>query len=363
MVLGKEVADVYMLYDTRAVHPLDRFDHYRDGAGAELAPFAVQGRPPGHLLAAMSVAQVGDFAIETMTWAADCEVKTRRTDRLIRAYDPECYRILLSVIGGNREEQAGNQVFFRARDLALYDLSRPQHSAHTAGPAGMCVVTLSFPRALVPMPPAMVRPLIGALIPRNLPGRSLIAQLLVELTDTTEQLGDPALTDVLHECTVGLIRQRLGQPNGITPRTRRTLHLARVRGIIRRHHGDPALDPDRIAHVAGISPRYLHTIFRGAEFTPMQLVKQLRLEARYRSLQDPAQAAMPVKDIIARHGYRRPDQFARDFKQLYGVSASQVRGPATSFQPGVAGERWAATSARSAGGAPRPDLSRRRATE
>ncbi len=53
----------------------------------------------------MSVSQIGSFAIETMTWAADSEVRTRRTDRLIRACDPECYRLLLSVGGGNREEQ------------------------------------------------------------------------------------------------------------------------------------------------------------------------------------------------------------------------------------------------------------------
>jgi AraC-like DNA-binding protein len=33
----------------------------------------------------------------------------------------------------------------------------------------------------------------------------------------------------------------------------------------------------------------------------------------------------PIKDIISGHGYRRSDQFARDFKQLFGVSPTQVR--------------------------------------
>jgi AraC-like DNA-binding protein len=183
----------------------------------------------------------------------------------------------------------------------------------------------------------MIRPLVGTLIPRSLPGRSLIAQLLIELTDTTEQADDPHLADVLHECAVGLIRQRLGQPNGITPRTRRFLHMARIRGIIRRHHGDPALDPDRIANAANISPRYLHQLFQDAELTPMQLLKRLRLEECHRSLQDPALAATPIKDLITRHGYLRPDQFARDFKQLFGVSANQVRSPASQRPTGHEG--------------------------
>jgi hypothetical protein len=89
-----------VLYDTKAVHPLDRYDYYRAGAAAELAPVAVYGRAPGHLLARMSVAQVGDFEIEAVTWAADSEVAVRRTERLIRAGDPECYRMGLSVNGG-----------------------------------------------------------------------------------------------------------------------------------------------------------------------------------------------------------------------------------------------------------------------
>ena len=128
-----------------------------------------------------------------------------------------------------------------------------------------------------------------------------------------------------YECVVGLIRQRLGQPNGITPRTRRLLHTARIHDIIRRNLDDPRLGPDRIAEAANISLRYLHKIFEGAELTPMQLLKRLRLEECHRSLQDPALAVAPIKDVITAHGYVRADQFARDFKQLFGVSATQVR--------------------------------------
>src|SRR5262249_11573079 len=181
---------------------------------------------------------------------------------------------------------------------------------------------------------ATVRPLMGTLMPRNLPGRSLIAQFLIGLTDTVELTSDPDLADVLYDCTVGLIRQRLGQPNGITPRTRRLLHIARIHDIIRRQLHNPTLDPDRIAEAANISLRYLHQLFQGAELTPMQLLKRLRLEECHRSLQDPALAMTPIKDVIAAHGYARSDQFARDFKQLFGVSATQVRRLAGQQPPG-----------------------------
>src|SRR5688500_19062122 len=101
-----------VLYDTRTVHPLDRYDYYRAGAGTEVAPVAVHGQSPGYLLVAMSVAQIGDFGLETVTAAADCEIVAQRTERLIRACDPECYRVILSVNGGGRIEQEARQLLF-----------------------------------------------------------------------------------------------------------------------------------------------------------------------------------------------------------------------------------------------------------
>jgi AraC-like DNA-binding protein len=330
---------MHVLYDTRTVRPHERYDYYRAGAGIELAPVAVYGRAPGRLLSVMSIAQIGDFELEVVTWIADSEVVARRTERLIRACDPDCYRLFLNVGDDVRMEQAGHRVNFRARDIAVYDLSRPWRTAHVTRPGLMRVAMLTFPRSLVPITSAKVGPLMGTLMPRRLPGRSLVAQFLVGLADCTELAGEPGLAEVLYECTVGLIRQRLGLSNGVTSRTRRLLHIARINDIIRRQLGNPMLDPDRIAEAANISRRYLHRIFQGAELTPMQLLKRLRLEGCHRSLQDPALVMMPIKDIIAAHGYVRSDQFARDFKELFGVSATQVRRLANQRPPG--GKAWA----------------------
>jgi AraC-like DNA-binding protein len=316
---------MHVLYDTRTVHPLDRYEYARAGAASELAQVAIRGRAPGALLAVMSVARVGDFAVEDVTWGADSQIVAHRTESLIRACDPECYRLFLSVNGGVRMEQEGRRASFDARDIALYDLSRPWQTWHATGPAPMRVVMLTFPRAVVPITHTAVAPLVGTVMPRSLPGHSLITRFLIGLLDSTAQ-GDDGTADVLRECIVGLIRQRLGLPNGLTPPTRRLLHVACVRDVIRRHLHDPALDPAGIAQAANISPRYLHKLFEGTELTPMQLLKRLRLEGCHRSLRDLALVATPVRDIISAHGYLRPDQFARDFKQLFGVSATQVRG-------------------------------------
>ncbi len=79
-------------YDTRTVHPLDRYDHYREGAGSELAPFQVLGRRPDRMFVSMSASRCGDLTFESLVFAADSEIEVRRTARVVRASDPECYQ-------------------------------------------------------------------------------------------------------------------------------------------------------------------------------------------------------------------------------------------------------------------------------
>ena len=70
------------LYDTRTVRPLERYEHYRAGSAAELAPVSLHGPTPGRILAVMRVAKIGDFELAVVTWAADCDIVVRRTERL-----------------------------------------------------------------------------------------------------------------------------------------------------------------------------------------------------------------------------------------------------------------------------------------
>jgi AraC-like DNA-binding protein len=331
------------LYDTSDYHPFDRYDHYRTGARVELAPVEVHGDRPGSLLAKMSATEVGEFVIETITWSADREVVAKRTDRLIRACYPDCYRLYLNISSNARMEQAGNQLRFRDRDVALFDLSRPWQAVHPTGSQAMRVVMLTFPKTLLPIDHATLRPLLGTAMPRALPDRSLIAQWLIELIDelTTkpdslqegpsqshpESLaeGFPKTADVLRESVLGLIRQRLGQPDGITAATRRPLHLTRVHGFMLRNLSDAALTPDRIAKAVNISQRSLHQLFDDTGLTLMQRLKRMRLQACHRALRDPARSTTPIGKLAAECGYTRQDQFARDFKQLFKISARQVR--------------------------------------
>jgi hypothetical protein len=88
-----------VLYDTSSVHPLDRFSYFREAVAGGFAPVAVPGRPPRQFSAARAVCQIGDVTIETSAWVVGGMIEARRTDRLIRAGDPDCLRLLTGVHG------------------------------------------------------------------------------------------------------------------------------------------------------------------------------------------------------------------------------------------------------------------------
>jgi AraC-like DNA-binding protein len=320
-------------YDTDAVRWPDRHEYYRNALASEIAPVAIQARAPGRLRAAMSSVQIGNFLIEATSYAADFEMEIFRNDRMIRAGDPGCYRMCLNITGGEVIEQAGNQVCFGPRDIGLFSLSNRYHNIRSARRQAMRVVMVTFPR-LLPFDEATVTPLLGTLLPRGLSGHSLFAQFLTYLVGSSGPEPETgSLAEALRQATIALIGERLGAGSGFTPATRRLLYQEWVRAVVARQAGDPKLNPAKISRAVNISERYLHRLFRDSDQTPMQLVKATRLEHCRRDLQDPAQAGKPIGEIAIARGYQRLDQFARDFRQRFGIPATQLRQPSPQLPP------------------------------
>ncbi len=315
-------------YNTDAVRWPDRYEYYRHAAASEVAPVAIQARAPGRLRAVLSSVQAGDFLVEAASYAADFETEFLRDDRMIRAGDPDCYRMLLNITGGEVTEQGGHQACFGARDIGLFTLSSRYRNVKPARRQPVRVVMVTFPRRLLPLDEAAVTPLLGTLLPRGLAGHSLFAQFLTYLADSTGP--DPeagGLAETLRQVATALIGERLGAGSGFAPSTRRLLYREWVRLVVARQSGDPELNPAKISRAVNISERYLHRLFRDSDQTPMQLVKATRLEHCHRDLQDPARADKPIGEIAIARGYQRPDQFARDFRQRFGIPATRLRQP------------------------------------
>ncbi len=86
---------------------------------------------------------------------------------------------------------------------------------------------------------------------------------------------------------------------------------------------DQALDLERLARDAGLSPFHFHRVFRGmVGETPLELHRRLRMErAAWRVLND----GDGITAIAFDAGYETHEAFTRAFKAQYGASPSEFR--------------------------------------
>jgi transcriptional regulator GlxA family with amidase domain len=89
-----------------------------------------------------------------------------------------------------------------------------------------------------------------------------------------------------------------------------------------RTHLDEALDVERLAQQAGMSPRHFHRRFtETVGETPARFVETLRLD----QARDLLQTARSMKEVAARTGYASQGQFAKAFVRRFGVSPGLFR--------------------------------------
>jgi AraC-like DNA-binding protein len=212
----------------------------------------------------------------------------------------------------------------------VYDTSRPYvvrpRLAGVVGPVH--VLTLLFPRALLPLPPHQLEQLtavpmaahrgIGALTSR------LLAQLAADLDHLTPTAGARLATAAL-EVLAARLAHELGSDHQVPPESYRRALLARIHAFIQDHLGDPGLSPGMVAAAHHVSLRYLHKLFEEQGETVAGWIRARRLEACRRDLADPALASRPVAAIAARWGFRNPASFSQVFKAAHGMPPQAYR--------------------------------------
>jgi AraC-like DNA-binding protein len=99
--------------------------------------------------------------------------------------------------------------------------------------------------------------------------------------------------------------------------------LQRAQDYIRRHIGDPALSPDRIAAEAALSRASLYRLFEPLGGVAAY-IRERRLDYAYRLLRDPDEKRF-VAVISDALGFSSEAHFSRVFKQRFGLSPREVR--------------------------------------
>lgn len=321
------------VFRSEDVPAADRFEYWRDHLSRSYVPTQISSEHGPDFPATLRVLSLGDVRL----WRTEhAPMTTRRTEKLIRASDPELVQVAVPLYGEQRLVQYGRTAVHTVRGLAIADTSHPHVvEAVTSGHPGPRLIAgagLFVPRHLLPLPAAATDRLMARLADRPLSDRSgvggLLATMLLKVSDDSgsyRPADGPRLGTVVLDLLSALLAGAAEAEDSLDPETRRRALVLRVRSFIGRHLGDPHLTPSAVAAAHHISLSHLHRLYQGQGETVAASIRRQRLERAGRDLADPAQRATPVHVIGARWGFPRAADFTRSFKGTYGVPPSEFR--------------------------------------
>jgi AraC-like DNA-binding protein len=303
--------------------PRTRRDYFRQVMAEAIVPFDPRIGADDDFRGEVLSGSVGPVHVTRVTAPP---MTSFRTQRLIRASDPELFKIDVLLRGRTVFAQGDREAALTPGDFTLLDLSRPaqfedQDDRHE-------VLAVMFPHAALPFRhdelerltavPISGRDGLGAPI-------SSLARHMVRHLENYAPTDGARLAAALMDLLIVALAERLDRGESVAPATRRRALLASVQAFIDRRLADPELSPSVIAAANHVSLRYLYKLFETQDTTVAGWIRQRRLERCRRDLLDPALSHWPVSAIAARWGLTDAAHFSRLFRAAYGVPPGEYR--------------------------------------
>jgi AraC-like DNA-binding protein len=248
-------------------------------------------------------------------------LKRRPFEPHLSSHDAYLAVVLLS--GDYVLEQDGNEAVLQPGDMAIYDATRP-HQVHC--PRDFSKLILSIPRPLLRARMAGIER-CAALRISGAGGIGAVASNFMRACGQNAGALAAHESSALADHAVDLLTLAAAsvRPAPFALSRSRAATMVRVKALIEQHLSDPALDPTMIARHAGLSARYLNSLF-GAEGTSlMRHVWRRRLEQCAKDLCDPRRAGERVAEIAFRWGFGDASHFSRAFRQQFGCAPGAFR--------------------------------------
>jgi AraC-like DNA-binding protein len=250
----------------------------------------------------------------------------RRTRRLISQADAEYFQIAMVARGVGWVEQDDRQAELHPGDCAVYETTRPFRWAFDRD---WDAWVFTFPRQSVRLSEAERRLLTA----RRLDGRAgitgVVSRFLLDLGRHHELLSGNQTERVLEDATdlvVTLLSYWAGEGDVVRSSVQRSL-MVRIKAYIDHRLPDPDLGPEEIAAAVNISTRYLHKLFEAEPRSVSLYVRDQRLERCRRDLLDPRLSDRSISMIAVRWGFGDLSGFNRAFKDAFGATPRDLRGP------------------------------------
>ncbi|MGN2639154.1 helix-turn-helix domain-containing protein [Nocardia takedensis] len=307
------------MFRSRDFAPRDRADATRTAMQEQSVPSRVVLEHPDRVDALM---QVWGFGEASIFRSAMTGYRLLRTPHQVRSGPAEVLAIAVQEQGTAYADQFGTQRVLDPGRLFVIDLNDPYDYLLPRFGSSQC---LHVPIDAVGLPHDVVRAASDRLAASPL--YTLVGAHIGELTRRAEHLTLDPSAPVLGRTGIELVRALLASAYD-TDYARGPMAevlLPRVRAYVRRHLGDPALSPERIARAHDISIRRLFRLCSQAGFSLEQWIIAERLDGARAELARPENAATPIAAVARRWGFVNNAHFSRRFRDTFGVSPREWR--------------------------------------
>lgn len=306
-------------FDTSAVVPRDRLNHYHDVicrlyCHVDLPAYADQAdRFRAHVLQKpIGFIGIGDIAAPGLRYL--------RTNDDLRQTPSEDFLASLLVEGSATLEQSGRSAVQKVGDIVLYDTARAFKYSFSSD---YRIVLLKIPRKqmLCRLPDA------ERLTAITLDGQSAMGALAGSVIRGTSRISsdlEPCASSKLAASVVDIFaasaETEFHDLKGMLERHGSILH--RAKDYIEANLGDSELDVDAICNAIGVSRRTLNRIFASDGTTAIRWLWQKRLEASHIALTEGR--SQHIADVAIACGFSDFSHFSRAFKKAYGVAPNTL---------------------------------------
>lgn len=270
-------------------------------------------------------------ALSITFFSADNQ-RVLRTSSKIVADDDDSFVLVIPKREHLFYSQAGRNGFLPPGDgvlvqtQAFYELSCPDDFEN---------ITIKMPARLLRQRIPFAEDHCARAYPTDHAMTAIISDFAHWIVEHRETMPEPLVAPMagqLVDMVAALLESEARQAEDLDRPTHHQLRM-RIEAYAREHMFEPELNARRVAEAVGISPSYLHRLFRPAGISFWRWVIENRLQRAYEMLTHPAYAQRSIAQIAYGSGFANQAHFSHLFRKQFGLPPRDARARAhdTSF--------------------------------